>query len=58
MYVWLEVISKLVKDYLLSSYEFAVDLSDCYKFPEHVCDSEDLRPDIVIWSDRYVSRLI
>ena len=47
----LEVISKLVKDYLPSSYEFAVDLSDCYKFPEHVCDSEDLRPDIVIWSD-------
>ena len=27
-------------------------LSDCYKFPEHVCDSEDLRPDIVIWSER------
>ena len=48
----LEVIASLVKDHIPNAYVFSADLSsEKYSFPEHICKSDSLRPDIVIWSD-------
>ena len=48
----LEVIASLVKDHIPNVYVFSADLSsEKYSFPEHICKSDSLLPDIVIWSD-------
>ena len=47
----------LLVDFLPANFKITSDLPDSsYNFPDHICASDDLRPDIVIWSD--VSRQV
>ena len=47
----------LLVDFLLANFKITSDLPDSsYNFPDHICASDELRPDIVIWSD--VSRQV
>ena len=47
----------LLVDFLPANFKNISDLPDSsYNFPDHICASDDLRPDIVIWSD--VSRQV
>ena len=41
-----------IQKHLPATFKVTADLSDQnYSFPDHICNSNDLRPDIVVWSD-------
>ena len=48
----LRLIFNSIQNNLPETFKVTADLSEeNYRFPEYICSSDDLRPDIVIWSD-------